>query len=240
MKVALPKLAKLIGETVEALEALQGSVLPDGAEVELETCVLAYCNWLRSGGKAKQSLELEFRQEQLAKLRADRKMAESKANGIGSTLTECATLLGIKTDTLKKWHGHGCPGEKDGDRWKFDVAKVFAWKLDRTREECTPKPIQNESPVEGYEAIDPEYERARKDKEMADKLALQNMRLRGEMIEVSEVISMTQGFFTVLRSKVMGFPISEDERDALLLALKSYRDVDWNAEAHRCGASGNR
>jgi phage terminase Nu1 subunit (DNA packaging protein) len=240
MKVPLPKLAKLIGETVEALENLQGSVLPDGVEVELETSVLAYCNWLRSGGKAKQSVEMEIRQEQLRKLTADRKFAESRVSGTGATLTECATVLGVKTDTLKKWHGHGCPGEKDGSVWKFDTAKVFAWKLEKTREECTPKPAQNESPVEGFEAIDPDYERARKDKEMADKLALGNARLRGEMIEVEEVCKMTEGFFGILRSKVMNMPLTPDEIDACLLSLMSFRDVDWSAEARQCGFSGKK
>jgi phage terminase Nu1 subunit (DNA packaging protein) len=230
MKVALPKLAKLIGETVEALEALQGSVLPDGADVELETSVLAYCNWLRSGGKAKQSLELEFRQEQLAKLRADRKLAESKANGIGSTLTECATLLGIKTDTLKKWHGHGCPGEKDGDRWKFDVAKVFSWKLERTREECTPKPIQNESPVDGFEAIDPEYERARKDREMADKLALQNMRTRGETVDIAAVKKLGEGVMVAIRQRLLAMGLPPNEEDKCLIELMRLQDLDWTRD----------
>lgn len=239
MKVALPKLAKLIGETVEALENLQGSVLPDGGEVELETSVLAYCNWLRSGGKAKQSLELEFRQEQLAKLKADRKLAEAKASGSGSTLTECATVLGVKTDTLKKWHGQGCPGGKEGTTWKFDVAKVFTWRLERERELCAPKASMNESP-EGQEAIDPEYERARKDREMADKIALQNARLRGEMIEVEEVCKMTEGFFGVLRSKVMNLPLTADEIDLCLLSLMSFREVDWTYEARQCGFNGKK
>lgn len=230
MKVSLQKLAKLIGETVEALEALQGSVLPDGVEVELEPGVLAYCNWLRSGGKAKQSLELEFRQEQLAKLRADRKMAESKANGIASTLTECAGLLGVKTDTLKKWHGHGCPGEKDGDRWKFDVAKVFAWKIERTREECTPKPIQNESPADGSDAIDPEYERARKDREMADKLALGNMRTRGESVDISAVKKLGEKVMVALRGRLLNMPLTEEEKDKCLIELMQLKDLDWTRE----------
>jgi len=230
MKVALPKLAKLIGETVEALENLQGSVLPDGVEVELETSVLAYCNWLRSGGKAKQSLEMEIRQEQLRKLTADRKFAESRVSGTGATLTECATLLGVKTDTLKKWHGHGCPGEKDGSVWKFDTAKVFAWKLEKTREECTPKPAQNESPAEGYEAIDPDYERARKDKEMADKLALSNMRTRGETVDIAAVKKLGEGVMIAIRQRILAMGLPPDEEDKVLVELMNLQGLDWSRE----------
>lgn len=233
MKVELPKLAKLIGETVESLEALQGSVLPDGAEVDLEASVLAYCNWLRSGGKAKQSIELEFRKEQLAKLKADRRLAESKASGTGTTLVECATVLGVKTDTLKKWHGHGCPGEKDGAVWKFDVAEVFAWRIEREKILSAPK---ESAPKSGE--YDAEHERARKDKEMADKLALGNDRIRGELIEVEEVCRMIEGFFGVLRSKIINLPLTPDEIDACLLALMSFRDFDWAAQARSCGTNG--
>lgn len=230
MKVALPKLAKLIGESVEALENLQGSVLPDGVEVELETSVLAYCNWLRSGGKAKQSLEIQFTEEQLRKLQADRKFAESRVSGTGATLTECANLLGVKTDTLKKWHANGCPGEKDGSVWKFDTAKVFAWKLERTREECTPKPAQNESPVEGFEAIDPDYERARKDKEMADKLALGNMRTRGETVDISAVKKFGETVMVAIRQRILAMGLTPDEEDKCLIELMQLQDLDWTRE----------
>ena len=228
MKVALPKLAKLIGETVEALENLQGSVLPDGVEVELETSVLAYCNWLRSGGKAKQSVELEIRQEQLRKLTADRKFAESRVAGTGATLTECANVLGVKSDTLKKWHGHGCPGEKDGSVWKFDTAKVFAWKLERTREECTPKPAQNESPAaDGFDAIDPDYERARKDREMADKLLLGNMRTRGKTVDIAAVKKLGEGTMIAIRQKILSMGMAPAEEDRVLMELVNLQELDW-------------
>lgn len=146
------------------------------------------------------------------------------------TLTECAAALGVKTDTLKKWHGHGCPGEKDGTTWKFDTAKVFAWKLERTREECTPKPAQNESPGDGFEAIDPDYERARKDKEMADKLALGNMRTRGETVDISAVKKFGETVMVAIRQRILAMGLAPDEEDKCLIELMRLKDLDWTRE----------
>jgi hypothetical protein len=94
--------------------------------------------------------------------------------------------------------------------------------------------------VKAHMGGDIKREQLRRTKEEADRLAIQNARSRGELIEISEVIAMTRGFFSVLRSKVMSFSITEDERDQLLAGLQSFRDVDWSAEAHRCGARGSR
>lgn len=150
----------------------------------------------------------------------------------GFSLTECATLLGVKTDTLKKWHGHGCPGEKDGSVWKFDTAKVFAWKLERTREECAPKPqVQNEIPADGFEAIDPDYERARKDKEMADKLALGNMRTRGETVDIGAVKKLGEGVMVAIRQRILAMGLVPDEEDRVLIELMNLQNLDWSRES---------
>ena len=226
MKVPLAKLAKLIGESVDSLEGLQGSVLPDGVEVELETSVLAYCNWLRSGGKAKQSVEIEYRKEQLAKLRAERRLAESKASGTGTTLSEAATVLGVKTDTLKKWHGLGCPGAKDGLVWSFDIAKVFAWRIEREKILCSPKEI---APKDG--TYDADYERARKDKEMADKLALANSRARGELVEIAAVKKLGEKVMVAIRNRLLNMPLTDEEKDRCLLELLALDRIDWTRDA---------
>lgn len=147
------------------------------------------------------------------------------------TLTECASVFGVKTDTLKKWHGHGCPGEKDGSVWKFDSAKVFAWKLDRTREEYTPKPTTNQIPADGFEEIDPDYERARKDKEMADKLALGNMRTRGETVDIAAVKKLGETVMVALRQRILAMGLAPDEEDKCLIELMNLQDLDWSRDS---------
>ena len=143
------------------------------------------------------------------------------------TLTECAAAFGVKPDTLKKWHGHGCPGEKDGNVWKFDTAKVFAWKLERTRDECTSKPPQNEGPGSGMEDIDPEYERARRDREMADKLALGNMRTRGETVDIAAVKKLGETVMVAIRQRILAMGLATDEEDKLLTELMNLQVLDW-------------
>ena len=145
------------------------------------------------------------------------------------TLTECSSALGIKTDTLKKWHGHGCPGEKDGSTWRFDLAKVFAWKLERVREECTPAP--QAASAGGYEDIDPEYERARKDKEMADKLALGNMRTRGESVDIAAVKKLGESVMVAIRQRILAMGLAPDEADKCLIELMKLQDLDWTRDA---------
>lgn len=147
------------------------------------------------------------------------------------TLTECAAALGVKTDTLKKWHANGCPGEKQGSVWKFDTAKVFDWKIERTREECTPKPSeQNDSPG-AWENLDPDYERARKDKEMADKLALGNMRTRGETVDIAAVKKLGESVMVAIRHRILAMGLAPDEEDRCLLELMNLQSIDWSRES---------
>ena len=144
------------------------------------------------------------------------------------TLTECASILGIKTDTLKKWHSQGCPGEKLQTTWRFSVADVFAWRIERERELAAPPKPEIPADLIG---IDPDYERARRDKEMADKLALANMRTRGETVEIASVKKLGEKVMVAIRQKILSFRITDDEKDALLIELMNLKNIDWTRDA---------
>ena len=78
---------------------------------------------------------------------------------------------------------------------------------------------------------DIEAERLRKTREEADRLAIQNARSRGETIEVASVIRLVQVVFVNIRNKILSFPITADEQDALLLSLMEIKKIDWDREA---------
>lgn len=56
------------------------------------------------------------------------------------------------------------------------------------------------------EALDGSYERARRDKETADKLALENALRRGELAEVSQVQSTWADHIAAARAKLLSMP----------------------------------
>jgi phage terminase Nu1 subunit (DNA packaging protein) len=59
---------------------------------------------------------------------------------------------------------------------------------------------------EDGEALDPVYERARKDKEQADKTALENQVRRGELLEVSDVKRIWTDHIASAKSAVRSIP----------------------------------
>lgn len=211
MKVPLPKLAKLIGETVEALEALQGSILTDGVEVELEVSVLAYCNWLRAGGKVRQSVEVEIRAEQLAKLRAERTIAEAKAGKFGMTLAEAAgqlsreanltqacLLLDKKEDTLGKWFAKGCPVERPGGGYAIKISEVFDWRIQYERTLLQAADTTGQAGVMHLEA-----ERAMLARSQREAVEMANATRRGELVEAAGVLREWQSLISACRAKLL-------------------------------------
>jgi phage terminase Nu1 subunit (DNA packaging protein) len=54
--------------------------------------------------------------------------------------------------------------------------------------------------------IDPEYEKARKDREIADKYAIANAQRRGELLEASDVERVWLSRITAAKTRLMGIP----------------------------------
>lgn len=80
---------------------------------------------------------------------------------------------------------------------------------------------------------DIEAEKLRKTREEADRIAIQNARSRGETIEVATVKKLGEAVFLQIRNRILSFPITAEEQDALLKALLDMKKIDWDREAGR-------
>lgn len=76
---------------------------------------------------------------------------------------------------------------------------------------------------------DIEKERLRKTKEEADRLALENAKTRGELVEIAVVQKLGEKVFVALRAQILAFDLDEPEKDKLLQKLLSLKDTTWNA-----------
>ena len=77
---------------------------------------------------------------------------------------------------------------------------------------------------------DIEAERLRKTREEADKLALANARSRGELIEIQSVKKLGERVMVAIRNRILQFPITDDEKDALLTELLNLGKMDWTRD----------
>ncbi|MDW8258615.1 MAG: hypothetical protein RML32_04155 [Gammaproteobacteria bacterium] len=109
------------------------------------------------------------------------------------TQGDAAELLGVTAQTIRRWEtdGSGLPRNEDGT---YSGPRLVAWALGRERAS------------RGVETLDPEQERARKDKEQADKIALQNAQTRGELLKRSDVIAQVGAMLASFRARVLVLP----------------------------------
>lgn len=77
---------------------------------------------------------------------------------------------------------------------------------------------------------DYEAERLRKTKEEADKLALANSRSRGELVEVATITRLGQKVMAAVRNRILGMPLTDEEKDGCLRELLALADMDWTRE----------
>ena len=107
------------------------------------------------------------------------------------TQRQLAELFSSTPRTIRTWHESGLPRLADG---RYDGSACVAWRLARDRVE------------DGQ--LDGPHERARRDKEMADKLALENRTRRGELIEAEEVQRGYGSLVMAARARLIQLPDS--------------------------------
>lgn len=73
-----------------------------------------------------------------------------------------------------------------------------------------------------------EAERLRKTREEADKLAIQNARSRGELIEISTVKKLGQEVMKTVTTAILNMPMTDEEKDKCLSNLLVLGDMDWD------------
>lgn len=77
---------------------------------------------------------------------------------------------------------------------------------------------------------DIEAERLRKTREEADKLALQNARSRGELVEITSVKKLGEKIMIAIRNRILNMPLTDEEKDRCLLELMDLGKLDWSRE----------
>lgn len=121
-----------------------------------------------------------------------------RVRGIAANRTDIAEIFGVSLITVDTWVRAGCPfveRARPGRPWRFDTAAVSGWLLRRVEEAH-----KRGGP------LDPTQERARKDKELADAIAMKNARLRAELVAVDDASAAVKDAFGRVRSKVCTLP----------------------------------
>ena len=71
-------------------------------------------------------------------------------------------------------------------------------------------------------------EQLRRTKEEADKLALQNARARGELVEISAVKKLGEKVMVAMRNRILAMPLTDEEKDKCLLEILALEEIDWS------------
>ncbi|MES2995890.1 MAG: hypothetical protein V4733_03680 [Verrucomicrobiota bacterium] len=75
---------------------------------------------------------------------------------------------------------------------------------------------------------DHEAEKLRKTREEADRLALQNARARGELVEIAAVKRLGEKVMAAVRNRLLNMPLTDEEKDQCLRELLSLSEMDWS------------
>jgi phage terminase Nu1 subunit (DNA packaging protein) len=77
---------------------------------------------------------------------------------------------------------------------------------------------------------DERAERIRKNRAESERIELQNARTRGELVEIAAVKKLGERVMIAIRQKILGFPLTDDEKDGMLRELMAMKDIDWSRE----------
>lgn len=107
-----------------------------------------------------------------------------------------AEFYGVSVPAVDGWIRRGCPVHErttNGRIKSLHLPDVVRWR-ESARES------------DSEDGLDPIAERARKDKEHADKLALENQARRGELVDVGEVGALWAKLASETRSRLLSIP----------------------------------
>ncbi|HWL70417.1 MAG TPA: terminase small subunit [Geminicoccus sp.] len=122
--------------------------------------------------------------------------------------SELARFCGVAPTTVDAWLAAGCPHSRNGKNLVLNSAEVVSWLRKRAAEEGT-----------GEDNLDLAKERARLAREQADKAAIGNARLRGELLPADDVVTGWEGAIIRCRELLMTIPAAlTDEIMGLAMA----------------------
>lgn len=115
----------------------------------------------------------------------------------GSVLnrSELARFCGVAPTTVDAWVASGCPHSREGKSVLFNSAEVIAWLRKRAAEEG----VDDDRP-------DLTKERARLAREQADKVAIGNAKLRGELLPAEDVVTGWESAIIRARELLLTIP----------------------------------
>ena len=132
--------------------------------------------------------------------------------------TELARICGVSASTVANWRRAGCPIENPASARRqvsqYDTVKVVNWLVNRARQ--------------GSEQLDLNEERARLAHHQANKTALEEQQLRGELIRTVDAIEVWQALIGAARAKFLALPT---KLAAVLHNAKSYSEAQSGAES---------
>ncbi|MBL4791326.1 MAG: hypothetical protein JKY60_20540 [Kordiimonadaceae bacterium] len=111
---------------------------------------------------------------------------------------DLAKLLQRDAKIINDWVAAGCPHTKEGRFYKFEVAAVVRWREEYVRglrKVC--RESQGEFKLEHSERVQ---------KERADKLAMENDVLRGELAPVAEMQAIWAEYVAAAKAKLLAMP----------------------------------
>ncbi len=136
-----------------------------------------------------------------------------------------AKIFGVSTNTVGKWMGEGCPHERDGREVEFETVAVMEWMYGEQPTLNVVKSRITADYGEGDESerLDPEQEKARADKERADKLALDNQIRRGELVWAVDVEQEWAKVLMTVRAGFLALPSMVSEEIAVLVDARQVK-----------------
>jgi hypothetical protein len=128
---------------------------------------------------------------------------------------DLARLLGVSRQRLQ-YHlrQRGFPKRDAAGRWPVAGALAYARAAGLTPDR--PGAPAADAETDGTTLY---AERLRKTREEADKLALENARMRGELVETESVYRHFEAVFVALRQKILACGLLDEEKDELLNEL---------------------
>ena len=147
---------------------------------------------------------------------------------------DAAKLYGTSARHFDNRKNAEYPPPKDSDG-TYDLVRFGEWLRDEVRREWSSKLPS------GDERLDPTQESARKNKELADKTALENQVRRGELIETDDVENAWTDILARVRARMLRLPsaaaplvLGEDDQVTIQTILEetvrdalSEMSVDW-------------
>jgi len=138
---------------------------------------------------------------------------------------DAALLCSVNERVFHDWkkQDNPPPSEPDGT---YHLEKIGRWMVDR---EVRARFPDMDDPAH----LNPIQERARKDKELADKTALENRVRRGELVEADAVVAQWTDIVMAVKSKLLRIPFAaaplllgvEEQTEAMMILEDQIRDA---------------